>query len=114
MFLTTTGRKCSLRAKSNSERIATQMFFLNQGQDGRALLAQRNENSARISTLVQRIEETIESGEERKLLLRIQEARAPMRDAFRRATDLLLDGEPQQARAIVLNELFPLRERFYD
>ncbi len=73
-----------------NNRITMEIFFLKYKTQIDPLLARRAENTGRISALVQKIEEHVESGKEKDLLDAIRAARAPYIDSYLRGVALLV------------------------
>jgi PAS domain S-box-containing protein len=98
----------SKRAESYSNlnsRVNLQMFFTDDQEEVRALLAQSSLNSAEVTNLIETLSSKVNSPEEKALLEAIKEKRAPYVQSYRRALHLLIDeNRPQAAREVMAGE----------
>jgi PAS domain S-box-containing protein len=79
-----------------------------------ALLAQRAESSAKISAIQTKLEKVADSDQERKLLARIRETRAPAHQSLDRMLDLLVKGDrPEDARREMVNVAIPALNAYH-
>jgi PAS domain S-box-containing protein len=99
---------------NRNSRINTQVVVTSDRQEAESLLLQRTENSAKITTLLQRLQGRVSSETERDLLNAIMESRASYVTAYRRATDVLLKQEKaEEARKHLIQVAFPLLLKYH-
>jgi len=91
-----------LAYSSRNSRITMQIFLLRDRKQIDSLLADRAENTKRISTLVAGLETLCESKEEKLLLVAIEDARGPYLDSYLRALHLLVDERKRDAAVAVM------------
>lgn len=91
-----------------NNRITLEIFFLKDKGDIDPLLVGRVENSEKISSLVKKIEEQLESGREKELLDAVRANRTPYIDSYLRGIDLLVKQKKyDQARRNMVQETLP-------
>jgi methyl-accepting chemotaxis protein len=94
----------------DNARLTLQLVLLDMVNDGASaahLSAQMAENSARITSLVQRVDGLCRTPRERELLARIQELRGPYLEARTRAQSLFAQSKARDAMAVVTEEMMP-------
>jgi PAS domain S-box-containing protein len=92
-----------------NNRITMEIFFLKDKTQIDPLLARRAENTGRISALVQKIEEHVESGKEKDLLDAIKAARTPYIDSYLRGVALLVNKHNyEEAQRNMAQDTLPL------
>ncbi len=94
-------REAATYSNRNS-RMTMQIFLLKDRKQIDSLLADRAENTKRISTLVASLEGLSESEEEKRLLVAIEDARSPYIDSYERALHLLVDERKRDAATAVM------------
>src|SRR5208282_3440582 len=94
-------REAATYSNRNS-RITMQIFLLKDRKQINSLLADRAENTKRISTLVADLGGLSESEEEKRLLVAIEDARSPYIDSYERALHLLVDERKRDAATAVM------------
>ncbi len=99
----------ALNYSNLNNRITMEIFYFNKREEIDPLLAQRAENTARISALLQKLEEDgVESQKERDLLNAVKGVRAPYVDSYLQALHLLLDEHKYvQAREAMVRVTLP-------
>jgi PAS domain S-box-containing protein len=98
-----------------NNRITLSLFLLNDTNHWSPLLAERAENTRRISEFLQRIERQVNSPEERRMLEAVKEARGPYVASYLEAIKLKLDrGETEAARSIMIGRTMPLLTRYHE
>ncbi len=98
----------AVRYSSANNRITMVVFLVQDPKRIQTLLAERAQNTARISELLDQIEATIESPREQNLLEEVRIRRAPYVDGYQAALRLLLDeGKENEARSMMVNEILP-------
>ncbi len=81
-----------------NNRVMMEIFLPKQGEEINPLLAQRADNSERITSLIASLESGIES--ERELLDAVKETRTPYVESYKRALDLRVqEGKYEEGRA---------------
>jgi len=91
-----------------NNRVMMEIFLPKQGEEINPLLAQRADNSERITSLIATLESEIESERERKLLDAVKETRTPYVESYKRALDLRVqEGKYEEGRATLVRETLP-------
>lgn len=91
-----------------NNRLTMEIFFLRDREDIDPLLTRRADNTQMISALVRRIEEQVESAEEKSLLDNINRARTPYIDSYLRGIDLLLKKQNyEEAQRNMVQDTLP-------
>src|SRR5207248_11640029 len=94
---------------SLNSRISLQTFIIDNQEEIKVLLAQRDDNSRHISELIDNLRSKSDSPEERDLLTDIETKRDAYRASCRHALDVLVQGQrPNAARALMVQEASPL------
>jgi len=105
----------SFRLSEENGRITLQLFLIEDPNEIKPLLAQRDSNSERISQLHGMIEGRLKSDEEKRLFRLVKAARAVYVDNYRRAmTSLIAENKRDQARQMMLETGRPLLRNYYD
>jgi PAS domain S-box-containing protein len=105
-----------LSAANSTYRLAMNVVLLDHRDPKTvdALLAMRNVSSPRITVIETKIEEVANSDQERKLLARIRETRAPARKSLQHLLDMLVKGgRPEAARSEMVEATIPLLNTYH-
>ena len=98
-----------------NNRLTMEIFFLMRKGDIHPLLSQRAENSAKISALVNKIEQQVESAKEKELLESVSAARTPYVNSYMHGIDLLLNKQNyDEAQRNMVQETLPLLLRYHN
>jgi len=105
----------AVRYASWNDRIALEIFLLDDPAEIEARLIQRKQNTAKISALLARIANLgLDPGEEQELFQRIVSTRAPYLASYQAATDLeVKDHRRNDARALMLHDTLPKLVRYH-
>ncbi|PYS40602.1 MAG: hypothetical protein DMF71_12975 [Acidobacteria bacterium] len=97
------------QAYSNlNSRITMQIFLVKNDKEVESLLAERFENSGKISKLIAQLENQVELTEERDLLEAIKQKRGLYLASYQRALQILVDEKkPDVAREVMAREALP-------
>src|SRR5260370_41686322 len=91
-----------------NNRITMEIFFLKDKADIDPLLVRRAENSEKISSLVKKIEEQLESGKEKELLAAVRANRTPYINSYLHGIDLLVNQKKyDEAQRNMVQETLP-------
>ena len=106
----------AVRYASWNDRIALEIFLLDDPAEIEALLIQRKQNTAKISALLDRIADLgLDPGEEQELFQRMVSTRAPYLASYQAATDLeVKDHRRNDARALMLQDTLPKLVRYHN
>jgi len=92
-----------------------EVFLLGDKKLADSLLAQRAENTKRITELISNIEKQCDSPEEKQVLAVVKNARTPYVTSYLRALHLLLDeNKGDIARSVMVQETTPALFRYHD
>jgi methyl-accepting chemotaxis protein len=92
-------------ARLTMQRVLLDM--VNDSESAAHMSAQMTENSAHITTLMQRVDTLCKTPRERDLFSRVQALRAPYLDARTRAQTLFTQSKPREAMAVVTDDMMP-------
>src|SRR5205085_751690 len=92
----------ALNYSTRNSWITMEIYLSKEREKIDPLLARRAENSEKISDLLQKIEGSIESEQERELLANIEEARTPYVGSHKQALDLLINEKKYEAAGVTL------------
>jgi len=105
----------ALAYSSRNSRITMEIFLLNDKRLIDPLLAERANNTEKISELVTRIEAQCDSEQEQQLLTVVRNARTPYVASYLKALHLLIDEHQQEAaRATMVQETTPSLFKYHD
>lgn len=103
-----------LTLSNHNSRITMEVFVVQDRALTGMLLAERAENSKKISALVAKIASRCQSETEKQLLLAVEGTRKPYIDSYLRAIHLLVDeGEHDAAVAVMVNETLPALLKYH-
>jgi|GEM_PF-2210289 len=92
-----------------NNRITLQVFLLTNQTDIDLLLAQRKQNTEKISELFTNLQQVLDSAPERQLLADVNTARTPYVASYQRALKLQFqEHQPEAARAMMVQVTLPL------
>ena len=98
----------ALHYSTVNSRITMQIFLLKAAEDVAPLLAERDANTEKISSLLKRIEERVESETERALVARIRASRLAYNTGFKEALELSVKaGQPTAGREMMSKAVTP-------
>jgi len=103
----------ALDYSSRNSQINFSLFVCKDRPQIDALLAERNENSAKISTLLAELQTRIDSSAERDRLNVVLETRQAYISSYQRATQLLLAGRQSDAQEYLIHSTTPLLEAYH-
>jgi PAS domain S-box-containing protein len=104
----------ALNYSNLNNRITMEVFLLQEKDEIDPLLAQRAENSGKISDLIGKLKGGLESDEEKELLAAVEEARTPYVESYKRALHLLVSEKKyEEARAAMVGETLPLLVNYH-
>jgi diguanylate cyclase (GGDEF)-like protein len=104
----------ALRYSSENSRITMQIFLEQRQEVIDKLMGRRAENTGKISALISALEPYCESGEEKRLLETVKEARASYVDSYLRALHLLLNEKKKAtATELMVQETTPALFRYH-
>ncbi|MGD0506166.1 MAG: EAL domain-containing protein [Terriglobales bacterium] len=105
----------ALTYSNQNSRITVEIFLLNRQRAIDRLLADRAQNTQKISNLVAKIEGQCDSPEERRLLASVEDARALYIASYMRALRLLVDERKRdESRSIMVRETTPALNKYHD
>ena len=105
----------ALMYSNQNSRITMEIFLLNDKRLIEPLLAERAENTQKISELVVKIGDRCDSPDERQLLAAVYNTRAFYVESYLRALHLLVDEQrPEAARAIMVQETTPALYKYQE
>ena len=105
----------ALACSSANNRITLSVLLLNDTNQSIALLAERAENTKKISELLKRIEARVDSPEEERLLEAVKEARVPYIKSYLEAIRLQSQRhESEEARHMIIGQTMPLLIRYHE
>jgi diguanylate cyclase (GGDEF)-like protein/PAS domain S-box-containing protein len=105
----------ALMYSNRNTRITLEIFLLSDLRTINPLLADRAQNTQRISNLVAKIEAQCDSPEEGRLLAAVGDARTPYVASYLRALHLAVDkGEREQGRSIMVRETTLALYKYHD
>ncbi len=105
----------ALNYSNLNNRITMEIFLLKSREEIDALLAQRAENTDKVSSLVEKIEGSVESEKEKELLAAVKETRWPYIESYIKQINMLLDeGKPEQAREVMIQVTLPLLLKYHE
>ena len=105
----------ALLYSSRNRRVTVEIFLFNDKRTTDRLLADRVNNTQEISKLVAKLEDRCDSEQEKQLLAAISNSRTPYIASYLKALHLLLDeGNPEAARAIMVQETTPALFKYHD
>jgi PAS domain S-box-containing protein len=104
------------QSRSNqNNRIAITIFFVKDGRERDALLAQRAYNTKDVSGLIQTLTEQVRSPKERELLEAVKQQRTQYLDRYLYALHLLVEKrDTEAARDIMTREALPLIAQYHN
>jgi diguanylate cyclase (GGDEF)-like protein/PAS domain S-box-containing protein len=103
-----------LTLSNRNNRITMEIFLVQDSALTGALLAERSENTKRISRLVAKIASRCDSENEKERLFAVERMRQPYIDSYLRAMHLLVDeGEHDAAVAVMVNETLPALLKYH-
>jgi two-component system sensor histidine kinase/response regulator len=98
-----------------NNRITMEVFLLQDQKEINSLLVAREQNTQRISKLIDEIESKTESPDERRLVDAVMQKRTPYVNSYKRALHLLVvDKKPEAARAVMVQEALPGLHDYHD
>jgi diguanylate cyclase (GGDEF)-like protein len=98
----------AMTLSNRNSRITMELFLLQDRAQIGMLLAERSENTKKISALVTEIQGRCELEKEKRLLAAVEEARKPYVESYLRALHLLVDeGKHEAGVAVMVNETLP-------
>jgi len=104
----------ALTLSNRNSRITMEIFLVQDRALTGVLLADRSENTKKISTLVAKIESRCESEKEKRQLSAVEWTRKPYIDSYLRALHLLIDEEKHDAAvAVMVNETLPALFKYH-
>jgi len=104
----------ALELSSQNSRVTMEIFLQSDPERINPLLKQRQENTDRITGLLNQLGPLTQTREERELLGRIGVARKPYVDSYLAALDLLLrQRQPAAARQMLMQETLPKLEAYH-
>jgi PAS domain S-box-containing protein len=104
----------ALTYSNRNSRINLQIIVTSDPRETQSLLSERAQNSARISTLIERLQARVKSVKEGQLLQGVVAARSEYITSYKRATDLLLKQKnTEEARRRLIQEALPLLLRYH-
>jgi len=104
----------AMTLSNRNSRITMELFLLQNRAQIRMLLAERSENTKKISALVAEIQGRCESEKEKRLLAAVEEARKPYVESYLRALHLLVDERKHEAAvAVMVNETLPALLKYH-
>lgn len=104
----------ALTLSNRNSRITMEMFLLQDRAQIGMLLADRSENTKKITALMAEIESRCESEKEKRLLSALEMDRKPYVDSYLRALHLLVDeGKHEAAVAVMVNETLPALMKYH-
>src|SRR5205085_9600771 len=92
----------ALNYSTLNNRITMQIFLVQDKEEIDLLLAQRAENSDRITDLIKQLEGRLESNEEKELLDATKSARTPYVESYKRALNLHVNEKKYEAARTIL------------
>jgi diguanylate cyclase (GGDEF)-like protein/PAS domain S-box-containing protein len=99
---------------NRNSRITMEIFLLHDRAKTALLLAERSENTEKISGLVAKIASRSESENEKQRLSAVEEMRKPYVDSYLRALHLLVnEGKRDAAVAVMVNETLPALFKYH-
>ena len=105
----------ALTYSNRNSRITMEIFLLNDRRVIGPLLADRAQNTQKISELMGKIESQCDSPEEKRLLAAVTDARVPYIASYLRALHLLVDqGQQEESRTIMVRETTPALYKYHD
>ena len=105
----------ALMYSNRNSRITMEIFLLSDRRLMDPLLADRAQNTEKISELVAKIESQCDSPEEKRLLAATNDARTPYIKSYLRALHLFVDeGDREEGRAIMVRETTPALYKYHD
>ncbi len=104
----------ALTLSNRNSRITMELFLLQDRAQIGMLLAERSENTKKISTFVAEIESRCESEKEKRALSAVEAARKPYVESYLRALHLLVDERKHEAAvAVMVNETLPALLKYH-
>src|ERR1035441_4889632 len=104
----------ALNLSNRNSRITMEIFLVQDRALTGTLLAERPENTKKISGLVAKIASRCESGTEKRRLSAVEGMRKPYIDSYLRALHLLVDeGKHDAAVAVLVNETLPALLKYH-
>lgn len=97
----------ALEFSNVNNRLTMEIFLLSDREKIREALANRAQNSASITELIDKIESDCDSQEESDLLSAVKKSRTPYMESYKRALDLLDEGKRDAATAVMVQETLP-------
>ncbi len=93
---------------SNENNAITTRLFLDKNASPEEVLARRDENSRRLTEIVEQLEAQSDSEKERQLLQAVKDTRAPYLASYRYALQILLqENNTAKAEAVMLGRVMP-------
>src|SRR6202167_1095345 len=103
-----------LTLSNRNSRITMEIFLVQDRSLTRTLLAERSENTKKISELITKVASRCESENEKQRLYAVEETRKPYIDSYLRAIHLLVDeGKHEAAVTVMVNEVLPALFRYH-
>ena len=104
----------ALTLSNRNSRITMEIFLVQDRELTAMLLAERSENTKKISGLVANITSRCESGNEKERLSAVEGLRKPYIDSYLRAIHLLVDeGKHDAAVTVMVNETLPALLKYH-
>src|SRR5215471_12264266 len=103
----------ALDYSSRNSQINFSLFLCKDPSQIDVLLAERNENSAKISTLLAELQTRVDSTAERDRLNALLETRQAYIASYQRATQLLIAGRRSSAQEYLIHNTAPLLEAYH-
>ena len=105
----------ALRYSNLNNRIITEVFLLNRKEEIEPLLKLREENSGKITVLLEQLGAGVTSGREQELLDVVNRRRTPYISSYKQALrQLLEENKPEQARATIVGVTLPKLIAYHD
>lgn len=102
----------AFRRSTRNSQINMQLFLTEERSGLERLLAERGENSARISELLIKMQGRVGSPEEQECLNGLLTTRKAYAESYHRATTMLLAGKKTEARRILIQATLPLLAKY--
>src|SRR5215471_10463970 len=104
----------ALSYSNRNTRINMQLVASTSRAETDALLAQRQANSEKISSLIKRLRSHVATEDEQRLLDTVDQTRTAYLDSYRHATQLALQGRPGEAGEWLLQKTPPVLLKYHD
>ena len=103
----------ALAYSNRNSRLNVEIVVSHNSQDIASLLAERRQNSAKISNVLMQLGTRVSSEKEQQLLNAVVEARRAYLASYERVTDLVVQKHAQQARRLLVQEASPLLLKYH-